>query len=225
MKMRARRHHHQERHEAVHEEAAAPLDAPRVIDRRRHGVEHAERRPGQRQQAADAEPQRLAAKRVELPGHEIELAREIAEDEADDGVAIGRVRGHHAENRQDQQQKGKQRQQRVVRNRRRVRQARRCCRARRRHATPPAPISRRPAERARGDRQTLRSARRLRWSRRGPGSRQADRGHPVCPPRSSATLCRTWSAADKRRSASCTNASRLPSASSRQRRPLSVKNM
>ena len=80
---------------------------------------------------------RLPAKRVELTGHEVELPREIAEDEPHDGVAVGRVGRHRAEDRQDQQQKRETAT--AARNRQSTPRASglRCCRARPRRATPP----------------------------------------------------------------------------------------
>ena len=96
--MRAGRDHHQKRDEAVHEEAATPLDAPRVINRRRNRGKYSERGPGQREQATHSQPKGLAAKGVELPGYELELAGKVTEHETDDSLTIGGVSRHRSEN-------------------------------------------------------------------------------------------------------------------------------
>ena len=100
-----------------------------------------------------------------------------------------------AEDRQDQQQEREQRQQRVVGNRRGVRQALAVV-----ELADAAP--RRQADQAQAASAARASAgaalrRLVAWRPCHARSRHADRGHPDCPPRSSATLCRTWSAADK----------------------------
>ena len=107
---------------SVLQEAALLLDAPRFVDRAGDRAEDAERRPDQRQAAGDADLDAGLPERVELRGDEIELRREIAEDEVRTASAIVFVGGDRAEQRDDQQQKRKQREQRVVRDRGGVRQ-------------------------------------------------------------------------------------------------------
>ncbi len=62
------------------------------------------------------------AKRVELRGDEVELCREIAEDERQDRQALVLVGGDRSEQRDDQQEKREEREQRVIGDGGRVRE-------------------------------------------------------------------------------------------------------
>ena len=98
------------------------LDAPGVVDGGAHRVEDAEGGVGQGQAAADADADPLGAEAVHLPGDELELLREVAEDEADDGVARLRIGGQPADHREQEQEEREQRQQGVEGNRGGVRE-------------------------------------------------------------------------------------------------------
>ena len=91
----------------VPQKAAPLLHRPRVVDRRCDRVEHAERGPDQRDDAPEAEGDRLGLERIELTGDEIELAREIAKNESHDRVPLGGVGRQLAEDGQRQQKNGK----------------------------------------------------------------------------------------------------------------------
>ena len=104
------------------QEASLLLDAPGFVHRAGDRAEDAERRPDQAEPAGDADLRARLPKRVELRGDEVELRREIAEDEGQDRDAVLVVRGDRTQERDDQEQKRKEREQRVVGDRRRVRQ-------------------------------------------------------------------------------------------------------
>ena len=74
------------------EVAGLLLHAPGVVDRRGDRAEDAHRRPDHQQAAGDAELHAGLLHRVELRGHELELAREVAQDELEDRGAILDVR-------------------------------------------------------------------------------------------------------------------------------------
>ena len=99
-----------------------PLDAPRFVDRAGDRAEHAERGPDQGEAAGDADLDARLAQRIELLADEIELRREIAEDEREDGEAVLVVGGDRSEQGDDEEEEREEREQRVVGNRRGVRQ-------------------------------------------------------------------------------------------------------
>jgi hypothetical protein len=117
----AGRQHHHERHQAMRQEVAVLLDAPGVIDGRAHGVEHAERRPHERDVRSDAERDGLILVGVDLAGDEVELAREVLEDEVSPPATRTSGFGRERPNRrEEEQQEREERQQREVRDRGRV---------------------------------------------------------------------------------------------------------
>ena len=78
-------------------EAALLLDAPRVVDGRADGAEHAEGAPDERDRARDAERRRVSVERVELARDEFELRWKIPQLELENRVAILLVGGHASE--------------------------------------------------------------------------------------------------------------------------------
>lgn len=119
----AGRQEHQQPDQAVLQKAAPPLNAPRMVDTRGHGVEHPERRPHQSNHATHPHAEGRRAEGLNLPRDELELPREIAEDKVDEYVTLTLVLCEPAHQRQHQQGKGKQRQQRAIRDGRRMGQA------------------------------------------------------------------------------------------------------
>ena len=102
-------------------------------------AEEPERGPHHHHAAAEAERRLALAERVELDGDEVELAREVLQDEAEDRGAIVIVGADAAEDRQAQEQEREQREQRVEGDRRGERQVVAAVEARRSRATPPGP--------------------------------------------------------------------------------------
>src|SRR5262245_47273153 len=96
------------------QEAALLLDAPGLIDRARDRPEHSKRPPNERQQAADANLHSRGAESVELTRHEIKLGRKVSEHEVEDRHAVLLVRRDRTEQRDDEEQEGKQREECVV---------------------------------------------------------------------------------------------------------------
>ena len=128
----ARSDQHDERDQLVLQVAGLLLDAPGVVHRRGDRAEHAHRRPDHQDAAGHAEPDARCLQRVELRGDELELPREIAEDELEDRRAIGRIAAVTLP-RIEKHAAGKTGRARAARSRRsRTRTSgRRCCRRRR----------------------------------------------------------------------------------------------
>ncbi len=113
----AGRDQHQERHQLVLP-VAERLHLEGVVDGAGDGPEEAERRPHHDDAAADAEPGLALPEGIELLRDEVELAREVLQDEAEDRRAIVIVGADAAEDRQAEQQEREEREQRVERDRR-----------------------------------------------------------------------------------------------------------
>src|SRR4029453_12603075 len=108
---------HQKREEAVFPEAALPLDAPRMIDGRADRAEEPHRAPDQRQSPRDAECRIADEKGVELPRDEVELLRKGLDTDPENGRPLLWIGRGAPEQREREQEEGKERQERVVRDR------------------------------------------------------------------------------------------------------------
>jgi hypothetical protein len=111
-------HEHHERDQLVLQVARLLVHSPRVVHRGRDRAEHAHRGPDHQEAAGHAELNARLLERIQLVVTKSNGGK-VPEDEIEDGHPIGRVGGHAPEDREHQQQEGKEREQRVIRDRRR----------------------------------------------------------------------------------------------------------